>query len=695
MNLEEMNDKIYKFSIKVRETIEKNREYQKDIEILESKNKEYITDIDILELKNKELELKVEVQETTIKKLKEEIENLKINGNTQNKTQEEKKEINDLNNDISVFVKKEEICEVTKTLKENLEDDKISEEIFENEVEEFDEKNALEIIKNKINIYSDINKLTRLQWRTILEFGEKEKILTNDEVKKINDLMVRIRFDITINDENFKEMEKVLEKIKASGFEISLLTLNELDNLSLIGKDAGWIGLTVYKQLSSFLSFFEKYNYFSQDHYKFMTPFFRRILSKINNDEPKKLEINEFKEKETKIRLNHIEINEDNTLEKIKNKINTYSIIKEITFLQWKQILKFAKENHILNNIEIRDLENLMTRLRQRMFIEKTILYNAENILKKIKDNGFEISLLTIDELDDLYLLGKDNGWIDLITYKRFASFLSFFEKYNYFSRDQYEAMIPYFRKILLNIDDDNFKESKIIEPQEEIIEETRSFEQEYSEEEDEEKFLEEVRNFKYNEWIQMYNWAKENYKLTNKDLKLLSSLATRIIYNQLSEKEAILGLELYSILKSEGFNFISPLVDEKEQAETELSEENTLEYQLGDRVELLAGGFRGEKGIVTEIDLEEELVTVKIKKFGRNIETEVELDQVEIIEKTEMLEDSEKEHWNFDKLLMEGLKTGHVKNEWIQSIDFDEELEVSDYYEVLEELENKDIKVI
>lgn len=54
-----------------------------------------------------------------------------------------------------------------------------------------------------------------------------------------------------------------------------------------------------------------------------------------------------------------------------------------------------------------------------------------------------------------------------------------------------------------------------------------------------------------------------------------------------------------------------------------------------------------------------------------------------------------EEGQWKYEMLLKEGLRTGQVKSEWIESIDFDEETDVKDYYEVQEELEEKGIMII
>lgn len=50
---------------------------------------------------------------------------------------------------------------------------------------------------------------------------------------------------------------------------------------------------------------------------------------------------------------------------------------------------------------------------------------------------------------------------------------------------------------------------------------------------------------------------------------------------------------------------------------------------------------------------------------------------------------------YNCKELLREGLKNGQVNRELIQSINFDEELEVKDYYDVVEELGNRGIRII
>lgn len=50
---------------------------------------------------------------------------------------------------------------------------------------------------------------------------------------------------------------------------------------------------------------------------------------------------------------------------------------------------------------------------------------------------------------------------------------------------------------------------------------------------------------------------------------------------------------------------------------------------------------------------------------------------------------------WTFDTLLAEGLRAGKVKSKWIDSIDFEEEIDVEDYYDVEEVLQERGIIIV
>jgi transcriptional antiterminator NusG len=56
---------------------------------------------------------------------------------------------------------------------------------------------------------------------------------------------------------------------------------------------------------------------------------------------------------------------------------------------------------------------------------------------------------------------------------------------------------------------------------------------------------------------------------------------------------------------------------------------EPTVDYEVGDNVEINAGPLEGFVGLVEEIDMEHRKVRVKVSMFGRETPAELELDQV------------------------------------------------------------------
>lgn len=59
---------------------------------------------------------------------------------------------------------------------------------------------------------------------------------------------------------------------------------------------------------------------------------------------------------------------------------------------------------------------------------------------------------------------------------------------------------------------------------------------------------------------------------------------------------------------------------------------EISVDYAVGDLVEILNGPFKGNEGVVQTIDLSKELVEVLISLFGRETPTELEINQVKKI---------------------------------------------------------------
>ena len=75
------------------------------------------------------------------------------------------------------------------------------------------------------------------------------------------------------------------------------------------------------------------------------------------------------------------------------------------------------------------------------------------------------------------------------------------------------------------------------------------------------------------------------------------------------------------------------PLSDEEaEKLGMNTKAELTLDYAVGDNVQITAGPLEGFVGVVDEIDLQAQKVKVKVSMFGRETSVEFELDQVEVV---------------------------------------------------------------
>lgn len=152
-----------------------------------------------------------------------------------------------------------------------------------------------------------------------------------------------------------------------------------------------------------------------------------------------------------------------------------------------------------------------------------------------------------------------------------------------------------------------------------------------------EDELLEEVRNFKSKDWIDMLDWAKNNKKLRTQDYNILSNLAFKSIDKGLNENEVVLGLEVYFIAKSEGFQ------------------------------------------IVKEKDVDEFLM----RFVDESVEEECTQEKEQI-----------KKIINFNDLINKGLESGFIEYILLEQINYDKEIEINDHFEAIEELEDRGIVI-
>ncbi len=74
------------------------------------------------------------------------------------------------------------------------------------------------------------------------------------------------------------------------------------------------------------------------------------------------------------------------------------------------------------------------------------------------------------------------------------------------------------------------------------------------------------------------------------------------------------------------------PLTDDEVKALGVETVKVSINYAVGDHVKISDGPFKGEQGVVSEIDIDNNMVKVSIHLFGRDTLVELELDQVALL---------------------------------------------------------------
>lgn len=74
------------------------------------------------------------------------------------------------------------------------------------------------------------------------------------------------------------------------------------------------------------------------------------------------------------------------------------------------------------------------------------------------------------------------------------------------------------------------------------------------------------------------------------------------------------------------------PLTDEEVRALGVETVKVSINYAVGDNVKISDGPFKGDNGVVSEIDIDNNLVKVSIHLFGRDTLVELELNQVALL---------------------------------------------------------------
>jgi len=96
----------------------------------------------------------------------------------------------------------------------------------------------------------------------------------------------------------------------------------------------------------------------------------------------------------------------------------------------------------------------------------------------------------------------------------------------------------------------------------------------------------------------------------------------------------------------------------------------------------------------INEKQMVKTLEMVKIYKNKKQYENEHKSEK-KIAIKSERIEKEENElKWTYSKIVEFGMEYGYVNSSWVENIDYSLEKEVQDYFETIEEVEEKGIKV-
>lgn len=479
-----------------------------------------------------------------------------------------------------------------------------SEALLKHEVEDLKQKrdNLFELVKTLRNNKGKVTPLQKMQasenkkLKIEIELNKTINLDLEDQLANQIAKNIKLQNNLKLKDEsnNFyaelkeenKDLQDKLHQKERAAFKLSIISKEATNNLSLL---KGQVELL------------------SNDNIKYKTEINNLKEQLKEAEKSKQLKISAFdpinkskdsleKQIQAKENLKPISTSQFN------GNSNTPADIKSLNKKQWNEILEFGTRYKIFNNRDKQKLNNIIVRLKIKEPLRPAQIEEGKELFNLVVKNGFTSSIA-----------------VPLSTPKKI---------------EEESCLTPFGKEF--NRKNSNISEEKTPE----VLKKTNQL--------DEDELLEKVKAFKYDEWNQMFEWAKKKKKLKSKDLSLLNGLAIRSTNQELSENELILGLELYFILMSEGFE------------------------------------------LVKEVDVDDFLM-----QFVEESPASKESPKENLENNNKIIESSKIEIWDFNKLLKEGLTNGQVKSEWVQSINFDEELEVEDYYEVIEELEDRGIRVI
>ncbi|OQY10744.1 MAG: hypothetical protein B6I28_00355 [Fusobacteriia bacterium 4572_132] len=291
---------------------------------------------------------------------------------------------------------------------------------------------------------------------------------------------------------------------------------------------------------------------------------------------------------------------------------------EELSTNDWKKVLNFGVAYKVLTNREIQQLKQISLMLGNSDYKNE-----RKEILNKVKENGFEISLYKGEDWEKvLEFLVENNG----ITEEVREVFISIFKKYKkkkIFKLKQLKFILPYFEKYKENIKNKETKntsnkplkedESCLIpfgkvfneiyvekEEQNEMLDKVTENIIESTEEkieqniilvepsiEDIEKLNAEILAVDSNEWYKAKHWLNENNILKCNHQKKVGYYNFCDVLNESKRFNSKMTIgqmnkvrDLYKILKDAGYNFINDAETKKVEQVEELKES---EYDLSE----------------------------------------------------------------------------------------------------------------
>jgi len=507
------------------------------------------------------------------------------------------------------------------------------EELYDkqNEIDE----NITNLILNKLKRLEDVRIFTKEEWKSILDFGIQYDLFKPKGRLEAERVEGYRRSSGRWN-QNLLEMGKRTYKVvEKNGYNASIFDFYEWNKVVNHLKENKIVTTNIVHEFYDISNESEETGFFSLEQLKFISPYldkFKELKSTIKSTKVNFIDENEIES--GKIEYNKFEeFNESKyDLSEIQNR--TLRELKLFSSKDWKNLSIWSDNRLLIETEDIEVLEALINGKSLEKFKELELIGLIE-LYEYLVDEGFNKKDLNLKKEEESSTILKE---IKSFNMENWRELYDWSDKKLLIQHEDHKLLAPLVNGNSIG----NMEESDLINLSnlykrllEKGFEKKSNIPEEKSNQLDEEKLLEEVRSFKYNEWNQMFEWGKKKKKLKNKDLSLLTGLAIRSNNKELSQNELLLGLEVYFILMSEGFE------------------------------------------LVKEKDVDEFLMQF--------------MDESESVEDVQK-EDKTNKIINFNDLINEGLKNGVIQYTMLEKINYDKEIEINDYFEAIEELEDRGI---